>query len=170
MDPRTVRRSNNGTQVPRVFDPVESKEKGRRRSFCQEIIEIPPPHGSQLREDPLVMGATRNLVKDTRLFAVNGNPGGMGSLENLLAPAVDTSLSKNHLTHMLRPAAKCLSNRMETQDEAPGRIKGFFDQGVTLLATKAIACAAMPSRRPGNPIPSVVFALTPTSSMEILSI
>ena len=139
MNPRTVRRSNNGTQVPRVFDPVESKQKGRKRSGLKKIFEGPPLDRSQLREDPLVMGPARNLVKDSGLFTVDGNPGGLGPLENLLAPVIDTSLNKNHLTHMLRSTTKGLSNRMETQDETTGAVEGLFGQGVTLFATRAMA-------------------------------
>jgi len=101
MDPSSVCSSHNGTQISRIFDPVESKQEGRRRSGRKEIFEGPPLDGCQLREDPLVMGPARDLVKDSRLFAVDGNPGGPSPLENLLAPVIDTSLNKNHLTHML---------------------------------------------------------------------
>ena len=158
VDPGTVRRSQDGAQVPGILDLIEGEEELRLRRFLEEVIKLPPLEARELRNDPLVLAA--EAPEPLARLPVDGDPVGPREGRDLPGARIELSFGENDLP------------------DAPGRGLEGFPDGVEPLyglqdcqgtATVTTAWTAIPSPLPVNPIPSVVVAFRPTSACGIPS-
>jgi hypothetical protein len=111
MNAGTVRRSQNGTQVPRILDLIEGQEELRLRCLGQEVIELPPLETRELRDDPLVLAA--EAPEPLARLPVNGDPVSPGQGRDLSSARVELPLGEDDLPDAPGRGLECFPDRME---------------------------------------------------------